>query len=930
MSAEQVPFKLPDWLLPEKLAAVIQPILDDLAKQLAEERIAQSEKNLLDKAYWSQGHAVRLRDDKRFYQTPWGNWLLTNEDHFLVNDWLYEHFLNGTYLQVPIQECLDDAAAVLSKSICFCPADARFLYVDEYLSLNTVALSRVPFFTDEPGDGCFITHLPYYALKAAAASHPAGEWGESADAHVVNEGSMPVSDMEPEVWMRVNMPGTRLNNNMFVSRIHGHSMDDGRRGLTDDSFVVFEYWPKGSRQNKLVLVRGSFYDPETGSYALKQYHADTRNEQGEHQEITLRSLNPDKTRYPDIILKPDVDDDLVVVAEYCHVLCENEYTREPKPVVPEGLRDIHDGDTKKQRSKGLGEIHHRIFTKEFSKSGAVNDNDLPGLSWVCLAGVEGGPVLEISPLTFLPKFIKKLELQYADQIDTLLASNYRHHSRFKVVLPDAENYRIQPLSEFDEDFDDEFSSWNIVGLNKDSIHWFRVDASGVGRPVAGTSWSEGSAYRALATTEMFADVPEENITLLKNGWSLTEFELESERPEWLLSLMGSYTEAQKTLRLAWVNNSPVAWKTTGKDQELAVFNRETSPNLSVLLPAGATEAFKSGVLVLLHNGQDVESITLSDGDEWLLQLADLQSGEYVVQVIPADKLLAPVYMPFVIDDAATLMPTVADFDLQALTDTGETIDKNKILARQNWSQFENSQTLYDELVVRLPPHWPLKINLLSNVYIAGHFCRADDEGALDLFGEMAALLPYLKKMAAASIILDAGELGRMSLSHYRELKDENVQTRMATRWSEFIERKDKLLADAELLTQYWLSPLFDEWGGELRLMPDEDLLAVSGARRLFQWVRCEWEEDTVSNQSTPVLLVVIESDKALADDGELRVACNKFLKNSAKRRMFVTDGLRIAELRRGSHRNLLWFDIEAMKSDSQQVETWLGELEGGS
>ena len=94
-------------------------------------------------------------------------------------------------------------------------------------------------------------------------------------------------------WLRVSV-GRMLNRRMFVAQVEGKSMDDGRSGLVDGGYAVFELWPSGTRQFLNVLVRGAFSDPETGSYAVKKYVADERDEEGRHRRIALVSLNPDK------------------------------------------------------------------------------------------------------------------------------------------------------------------------------------------------------------------------------------------------------------------------------------------------------------------------------------------------------------------------------------------------------------------------------------------------------------------------------------------------------------------------------------------------------------------------------------------------------------------------------------------------------------
>ena len=125
-------------------------------------------------------------------------------------------------------------------------------------------------------------------------------------------------------WVRVTLPGRRLNDRMFIAAVEGHSMDDGKSGLVDGGYAVFELWPSGTKQNLSVLVRGSFSDPETGNYAVKKYVADERDEYGRHNAISLVSLNPNKERYPNIELQPEDDDDITVVAKVVKALSTDE------------------------------------------------------------------------------------------------------------------------------------------------------------------------------------------------------------------------------------------------------------------------------------------------------------------------------------------------------------------------------------------------------------------------------------------------------------------------------------------------------------------------------------------------------------------------------------------------------------------------------
>src|SRR5690606_22879074 len=57
-------------------------------------------------------------------------------------------------------------------------------------------------------------------------------------------------------------------------------------------------------------------DPETGFFAVKKYVADARDVEGEHRWIKLVSLHPDKETYPDILLKPEDEDSVRIIARF--------------------------------------------------------------------------------------------------------------------------------------------------------------------------------------------------------------------------------------------------------------------------------------------------------------------------------------------------------------------------------------------------------------------------------------------------------------------------------------------------------------------------------------------------------------------------------------------------------------------------------------
>lgn len=142
----------------------------------------------------------------------------------------------------------------------------------------------------------FRTHLPRYTLAIAAGPF------------LTNP-----EDVRAEEW--VETPSDlRLDEDMFVAEIRGHSMEPK---IPDGSLCVFRRNVIGSRQNRLVLVRNSEL-ADDNQYTVKRYKSEKQiTEEGFQQtRIRLESLNP---AYPSWDLDEDAEK-YEVVAEFVRVL----------------------------------------------------------------------------------------------------------------------------------------------------------------------------------------------------------------------------------------------------------------------------------------------------------------------------------------------------------------------------------------------------------------------------------------------------------------------------------------------------------------------------------------------------------------------------------------------------------------------------------
>jgi phage repressor protein C with HTH and peptisase S24 domain len=142
----------------------------------------------------------------------------------------------------------------------------------------------------------FRTHLPRYSLAVAAGPF------------LTNP-----EDIQAEEWIE-GPQDLQLDEDMFVARIQGHSMEPK---IPDGSLCVFRRNVAGSRAGRLVLVRNSEL-ADDNQYTVKRYRSEKRvTEDGFQQtRIRLESLNPD---YPSWDLDED-EGKYQVIAEFVRVL----------------------------------------------------------------------------------------------------------------------------------------------------------------------------------------------------------------------------------------------------------------------------------------------------------------------------------------------------------------------------------------------------------------------------------------------------------------------------------------------------------------------------------------------------------------------------------------------------------------------------------
>jgi phage repressor protein C with HTH and peptisase S24 domain len=141
----------------------------------------------------------------------------------------------------------------------------------------------------------FVTHLPFYSLRAAAT-----KFGEQME-----------SEEEPVSWVRTP-DNLRLHEGMFVATVVGRSMEPR---IPDGSACIFRAPVTGSRNGRLLLIE-KLGDAEASRYTVKRYARQGALVESADREGAIR-LEPLNKEFPAFDLTAD---ECRVIAEFVQVL----------------------------------------------------------------------------------------------------------------------------------------------------------------------------------------------------------------------------------------------------------------------------------------------------------------------------------------------------------------------------------------------------------------------------------------------------------------------------------------------------------------------------------------------------------------------------------------------------------------------------------
>ena len=856
---------------------------DALVTRLAESPTTFSERELLEPSHWSLGEDARLREDLRFRETPWGRWMLAED--LVVNDAVYRWLHAERRSSVALDAALKRAGEVFGRRCVFCADDPRLVLRHDEVHLAASELSRQPVVEDNVGDlEKYRTHLPLHSLKAAAASEPAGEWGKRAQDQVI----------ETLGWVRVSLPGRRLNDRMFIAAIEGHSMDDGKSGLVDGGYAVFELWPSGTKQNLSVLVRGAFSDPETGNYAVKKYVGDQRDEEGRHNKVSLVSLNPNKARYPNIELQPEDDDDITVVAKVVKALSTDDYERRPKAKRRVGRRNL----TGDEQATRLGRRVASFFDGTAPEADDEDATATTRTGWqtrlVCLDVAAGGLQLEVGPLDGLPTFVKKLRVVGTEWDAFVLAANAKTRPTRASVRPGTGPWRWEAVG-FEEEQDLGVERLALDALDVMSPTVFRVDADGVGQRIKSATLALGQAYRLLLPPKIGDDLGAE----LDDGWRIWSLDLAAQLSpttrQTLTALGLDVGEAWP--RIEWALAPAALWRTNARGESYPVFEAGTE----LLVNVGGVSVEEGDEAVLfLHGPAGTERLSLSSSG--LVSLGAPAAGRWACALMHSQTSVQP----------ASLLFEVAENALEDVAASSSAVAHSGLAS----------------LEAAAPPGWP--VTLRWRVFAAYEEVLAtlygNEDGTVPVDAVASSIEARAARARIADLIVDFGELGRRVLPHDGRASLKQVREQLTALWQQrsglVQSRKGAWLQ----LRKPWFEPVTELFGygiEEATLLTD-----VEAPHDLTAWGLTVDERmmGSITRSPSRVLVLTTDLDAVLRDH---RTWIDSACSAAKVRDAIITDGARWTTHRKGSQqlKQQVWSLDHAIGLGS--IDEMLGDLAEG-
>ncbi len=418
-------------------------------------------------------------------------------------------------------------------------------------------------------------------------------------------------------------------------------------------------------------------------------------------------------------------------------------------------------------------------------------------------GPRQGLTWTLGRLPGLPPDPPLITLRVSGTSATLLASNLRTGKTALPVGPSVDGYRLEP----------EIAP-PLPGLSAAQASAFRVRADGGAAWVPEARLRAGERWRLLVPPSLaHVALPEDTWlvaavagqTRQAAGWRAFDLLLargDDPAQSTLLTALG-LTPPALSASLRWVGVAPARFRLAQGDSSLPVF-ASTRPILVRASLRGRgrvvlTSAYASVVF-------DVDGDLDADQGGQILALEALEPGAYSLDLQPYDPASEPAHRAFFVEAAPSRLPAAAARARFGPHDLSLRDDPALPCALRG-----------DERVtLTLPPHWPVQLRWEgSRARRLGRW-HADRHGEVDLSGAFASLARHLTGAPVADVIVDAGELGSLTLHHERPFAPEAALRSLVALLAE----RGALLSPPglsapDLLRVAWVEPVCRVLGYEL-------------------------------------------------------------------------------------------------------------------
>lgn len=885
------------------------PEFDEVVARFESAHLSFTEEEALRASHWDMGEDGWLREDARFRQTGFGRWILA--PRYLLNELLYRGLRDDLVGEFSLSEQLQTYGALIGIPAVFCTADPRLVLQDDKVRLAATELSDQPLLEAATASQQFVTHLPVLSLHVAAASLPAGEWGATTTP----------SEIRPIGWLRVDNLGRSLRPNMFVARIRGESMDGGKSPIADRSWAAFEfafhngtaYDPGTARP--VVLVRGSFEDPETGTFAVK--HLERAD-----PSIRLVSANPDKIRFPDIVVAAKDADDVRVVATLTKALRPGDFARRPKLRSDAGFRQLHTkaglAEVSRQLAAGLERFFDAVPLPP-PEPGSVTATNLARL--VCLEAQSGGLHATFGPLPRLPAFVKKVRLLGGASEQLTLGSHVRSGMAQVRVAPGEGPWRLEAVG-----FEDESQALGLAGLVCEQLPAevataFRVDVAGVAQRLEGATLAVGGHYRLVVPPQLVSDSSIfESSSALAGGWRLLDLALSAPVPAELVAQLAAIgmSVGGAVLRLDWALTPPAAWRANSRGEVYPVFAEGA---LIAVQSSGWPTADSAHLFVAASSPGETQRATARCGD--LVQLLDLQAGQYACGLWHADLEYGPVTVHFAVERTWP-QPCVASpmFQLAA----GQPDTTPALWPTVPFEVDLSAPDLAHGPLASLSPGWPVRLSWHGRQQQSLATLTANAEGDYDFASTWRRIVDRAAQCRVADVLFDFGDFGSVTVRHTRYSSATAFRDVLARQVALFGPQMTSASSNWERWLPLWFVPLVRELGYSVHNCRGES--SLPGIDSMLFRVLSVDERTGAEIETFPSHLLVLTDDVALIEPSSVS-RVRKAMQVNGLPGAIITDGVRWTLHRRADRSARTIFNVLEAVSSADALDALVTELAAG-